>query len=105
MKTTNLQIFNQTALQGQEILTTTVFGFCNFRTQDDWEEDEPEIDSVLRDDLEGDASEREGKFMIYWTTIVTTSWTTKYTSTSSLATIMCTPSGFTLFSACGKKKK
>ena len=79
---------------------------------DEWEaeEEEPEIDSIHRDDLveDLDPSVREGKFMLYWTTVVKTSYVTKYTSTSSLATVICTPSGFSLYSACsggGKKKK
>merc|ERR1712083_744688 len=76
----------------------------------DWEEDEveaeePEIDSILRDDLEEDETDREGKFMLYWTTVTKTSYATAYTQTSTIATVICTPSGFSLYSACGKKKK
>merc|ERR1712083_943906 len=61
----------------------------------DWEEDE----------VEEDEADREGKFMLYWTTVTKTSYATAYTQTSTIATVICTPSGFSLYSACGKKKK
>ena len=32
--------------------------------------------------------------MLYWTTVVTTSFKTVYTKTSTLASLVCTPSGF-----------
>merc|ERR1712083_849465 len=59
----------------------------------DWEEDEveaeePEIDSILRDDLEEDETDREGKFMLYWTTVTKTSYATAYTQTSTIATVI-----------------
>ena len=76
----------------------------HFRGYEEFEEDdeEPKIDSIMKDESEEEANEREAKFMIYWTTIVKTSWTTAYTQTSTLATIFCTPSGFA-FSVCGGK--
>ena len=88
----------------KEFLKSNFHILCVIRAADDFESDEPEIDSILRDDLEEDESEREPKFMLYWTTIVKTSYVTKYTSPSTIATVMCTPSGFALYSACGKKK-
>merc|ERR1712156_673975 len=56
-----------------------------------------------------DSESRDGRFMVYWTTITKSSTTTVYTSTSTLASITCTPSGFTVATvACqpltGKKK-
>merc|ERR1712059_76411 len=63
--------------------------------------EEPEIESMVKEDMD-DEAERNPRFMIYWTTIVTTSYSTSYTSTSTIATVLCTPSGFTLFSTCGK---
>merc|ERR1712115_12639 len=71
--------------------------------EEDTNKESPEIESILRDDVVDDPTTRVGKFMLYWTTVVKTSWATKYTSTS--ATVMCTPSGFSLYSVCGKKKK
>ena len=73
---------------------------------DESNSEEPEIESILRDDLEedSDTSARDPKFMLYWTTVVKYSYVTKYTATSTIATVMCTPSGFSLYSTCGKKK-
>merc|ERR1712154_270347 len=39
-------------------------------------------------------SERDGRFLLYWLT--TTSTSTIYTGTSTLASLDCTPNGFTL---------
>ena len=46
------------------------------------------------------AEDREGKFLLYWMTTTTTSTSTSFTSTTTLATLACTPNGFTI-SACG----
>ena len=76
------------------------------RLEDDFEEDDAINDAALesfRDDDEEVDTNRSGKFMVYWTTITKTSLKTAYTLTSTIATVMCTPSGFTQFSACGKK--
>merc|ERR1711956_156238 len=45
-------------------------------------------------------SDRDGRFLLYWLTTTSTSTTTIYTGTSTLATLDCTPGGYTL-SACG----
>merc|ERR1711997_63722 len=55
---------------------------------------EDELDSGLEDAEEG--SLRDGRFLLYWATSTSTS----YTSTSTLASLECTPSGFSL-SLCG----
>ena len=55
---------------------------------------EDELDSGLEDAEDG--SLRDGRFLLYWHTTTSTS----YTSTSTLASLACTPSGFTL-SLCG----
>merc|ERR1712083_1198768 len=47
-------------------------------------------------------SERDGRFLLYWLTTTTTSTTTIFTGTSVLATLDCTPNGFTL-NGCGGK--
>merc|ERR1719391_62009 len=54
-------------------------------------------DSSPAEDLEeeGDQS-RDARLMLYWVT--TTSTTTTYTSTSTLATLNCTPNGWTMYS-------
>merc|ERR1712012_936374 len=55
-----------------------------------------DIESSIKDQTPS----REGKFLVYWLT--TTSTSTAYTATSTIASLGCTPSGFPL-SACGKK--
>merc|ERR1712088_627368 len=49
--------------------------------------------------LESGTADRDGRFLLYWLTTTSTSTTTIYTGTSTLATLNCTPSGFTV-SAC-----
>merc|ERR1712110_329983 len=72
----------------------------------DGDEDEEEEEFAdIQGDLSGDQSElsRNPRFMVYWTTIVSTSFTTTYMQTSLIATLACTPSGFTLASSgCGR---
>ena len=46
------------------------------------------------DDMEDNSMKREARALLYWVT--TTSTFTWYTSTSTIATIECTPSGFTV---------
>ena len=46
------------------------------------------------------AEDREGRFLLYWMTTTSTSTSTSYTATSTMATLECTPNGFTL-NACG----
>ena len=67
-------------------------------------EAETDIDSIIRDDWEEEETNRDPRFMIYWTTIIKTSYTTSYTQTSTIATVICTPSGFG-YSGCGKWKR
>merc|ERR1712106_363499 len=45
-------------------------------------------------------SERAGKFLLYWMTTTSTSTSTTYSSTSTLASLLCTPSNFAI-SLCG----
>merc|ERR1712226_698101 len=48
-------------------------------------------------DSQKDAKEdyqREGKFLLYWMT--TTSTSTSYTATTTISSLACTPSGFTI---------
>merc|ERR1712115_469589 len=62
------------------------------------EREESEIDQ-LSGGVNGDIrSERDGRFLLYWLTTTTTI----FTGTSVLATLDCTPNGFTL-NGCGGK--
>ena len=77
--------------------------------EDQVEDEETNIKGLMGDVKEEEVSnkkyERAGRFVLYWTTIYAYSYGTTYSTTSTLATVMCTPSGFSLYSACGKKKK
>ena len=44
--------------------------------------------------------DRNAKFLVYWLTTTSTSTSTTYSTTSTLASLECTPSGFSL-SVCG----
>merc|ERR1711902_197255 len=46
-------------------------------------------------------NERQGKFALYWLTPTSTSPSTAFSTTSTVASLTCTPSGFG-FSLCGK---
>ena len=52
------------------------------------------------EDMEEDPMKRKAKALLYWMT--TTSTFTWYTSTSTIATIECTPSGFTISRCIGR---
>merc|ERR1712014_417598 len=60
-------------------------------------ESEDEIESGAEDPA---ASRRDGRFLLYWLTTTSTSTTTIFTATGTIATLACTPAGYTL-SACG----
>merc|ERR1712154_276564 len=45
-------------------------------------------------------SRRDGRFLLYWLTTTSTSTTTIFTATGTIATLACAPAGYTL-SACG----
>ena len=41
---------------------------------------------------------REGRFLLYWATTTLTSTSTSYTGTSTIASLECTPSSYTISS-------
>ena len=45
--------------------------------------------------LEIQNSEKEGRFLNYWLTTTITTTLTSYTATSSVASLICTPAGYT----------
>merc|ERR1712079_286938 len=47
------------------------------------------------------ASRRDGRFLLYWLTTTTTSTTTIFTATGTIATLTCTPAGYTV-NACSQ---
>ena len=57
---------------------------------------------VDREDTEVQSSQsdrlREGRFLLYWATTTLTSTSTTYTGTSTIASLECTPSSFTISS-------
>ena len=50
--------------------------------------------SYSSEDEDEEQNSRDARLMLYWLT--TTSYTTTYVSTSTIATIDCTPNGFTM---------
>merc|ERR1719168_456526 len=69
------------------------------------EMEEEEASKILPSDVQtwsdNEAGEdRNAKFLVYWLTTTSTSTSTTYSTTSTLASLECTPSGFTL-SVCG----
>merc|ERR1712014_132326 len=60
-------------------------------------ETDAEIESGAEDSA---ASRRDGRFLLYWLTTTSTSTTTIFTATGTIATLACTPAGYTV-SACG----
>ena len=59
---------------------------------------ENEIDGGQEEDLSSglDISEKEGRFLNYWLTTTLTTTITTYTATSSVASLVCTPAGYTV---------
>merc|ERR1712062_509229 len=63
-------------------------------------EQEPDITpSEVQSGLENEQEERNARFLVYWPT--TTSFSTVYSATSTLASLTCTPANFP-YSLCGK---
>ena len=65
--------------------------------------DEETEDAVLNSGIQKENDEgrrRDARFLLYWATSTVTSTTTSYTSTSTLATLECTPTSYSL-SVCG----
>merc|ERR1711923_231573 len=64
------------------------------------EDEEEEFDSKIESGAEDAAvAQRDGRFLLYRLTTTSTSTTTIYTGTSTVASITCTPSGFS-YSLC-----
>ena len=67
-------------------------------------QDKTSVDALA--DIDGSINDakvtREGKFLVYWMTTTSITTITSYSSTFSLGSIHCTPSGYEL-SECGKK--
>merc|ERR1711923_399349 len=58
-------------------------------------DEEEEFVSKIESGAEDAAvAQRDGRFLLYWLTTTSTSTTTIYTGTSTVASITCTPNGF-----------
>jgi len=69
-----------------------------------YEDDKVDIENMEGEDLVESGmtdSKRQGKFLLYWATTTLSSTTTSYTATSTLASLNCTPTSFSI-SQCGK---
>ena len=76
-----------------KLITQALF----FSSYDDKADLSTKLDSGAEDPT---TSDRDGRFLLYWLTTTSTSTTTIFTATSTLATLACTPNGFTN-SVCG----
>merc|ERR1739842_58547 len=72
------------------------------QNSEDADVDSLEDDNLVKSGHDDSDYQRDGRFLMYWKTTTSTSTSTSYTATSTLATLECTPSGFSL-SLCGKK--
>merc|ERR1712102_93334 len=59
------------------------------------DDEEEDFDSKIESGAEdAAATQRDGRFLLYWLTTTSTSTTTIYTGTSTIASLVCTPNGF-----------
>jgi len=72
------------------------------RMDDSEEESLMDVDSL--DSGVDEEADRKAKFLLYWKTTTFTSTTTSYTATVTLASLECTPTGFSINACSGKKK-
>merc|ERR1712241_1468255 len=63
------------------------------RSFDAEDDSDPKVESGAEDPT---TSDRDGRFLLYWLTTTSTSTTTIYTGTSTIASLDCTPSGYTV---------
>merc|ERR1712115_660515 len=63
------------------------------RSFDAEDNSDPKVESGAEDPT---TSDRDGRFLLYWLTTTSTSTTTIYTGTSTIASLDCTPSGYTV---------
>merc|ERR1712024_55955 len=63
------------------------------RSFDAEDNSDPELESGAEDPT---TSDRDGRFLLYWLTTTSTSTTTIYTGTSTIASLDCTPNGYTV---------
>merc|ERR1711950_12789 len=101
--TTSLSTVNTITFCHMLSATGTVLGTCSARKRKSFKfNDQPfatpseeiapsalDIEPSLRE-----VDERQGRFVSYWITTTFTSTTTSYTATSTLASIICTPIGY-----------
>merc|ERR1711936_522780 len=78
----------------------TALGDFNIKSSpvDSINEDDKELE--LESGVKNKSNDRDGRFLLYWMTTTSTSTSTSYPSTSTLASLECTPSGFAI-NLCG----
>merc|ERR1719411_2085648 len=57
--------------------------------------------SEVQSGLENEQEQRNARFLVYWLTTTSTSFSTVYSATSTLASLKCTPANFP-YALCGK---
>ena len=82
--------------------TTTAMATCKKRRAivslgdtDSMTEIQP-MKSTSSDDKEGEEAKREGRWLNYWITTTITTATTSFTATATIASVICTPYGYTV---------
>ena len=84
-------------IKEEKDLYQAFFYSFHFSSFDEEADSDLKLESGAEDPI---TSDRDGRFLLYWLTTTSTSTTTIYTGTSTLATLDCTPNGYTL-NACG----
>merc|ERR1711933_656938 len=101
--TTSLSTVNTISFCHMLSVTNTVMGTCAARKRRQFSFNDKPFDNPTEEispsalDIESsqeDMDQRQGRFVNYWITTTFTSTTTSFTATSTLASIICTPIGY-----------
>merc|ERR1712062_937115 len=105
------RIFYVTTTTSLSTVNTTVMGTCAARKRRQFSFNDKPFNNPTEEispsalDIESsqkDMDQRQGRFVNYWITTTFTSTTTSYTATSTLASIICTPVGYSFANCPGQ---
>merc|ERR1712024_124244 len=109
--TTSLSTVNTVTFCHMLSATNTQLGTCSARKRKSFKFNDQPFASPTEEiapsalDIEPslkDVDQRQGRFVNYWITTTFTSTTTSFTATSSLASIICTPIGYSFANCPGQ---
>merc|ERR1711997_509974 len=109
--TTSLSTVNTISFCHMLSVTNTVMGTCAARKRRQFSFNDKPFNNPTEEispsalDIESsqkDMDQRQGRFVNYWITTTFTSTTTSYTATSTLASIICTPVGYSFANCPGQ---